>query len=511
MSEHSSFDEERVNEAFRKVRNRLRKHYPEEIILACVKKLNEHPQDGIEHLRMYPAWRLLLLVKWTFTYGDYLSPNRRPLNVRDFNYLLNLMHDLAGCLRTPSEYENIFLFFRNMAFQQFWLQHELNLADFARQSVLFGRLDKGHPFQQRFADRCGMSIPNFIELAMILMTRFTVEKEMSVTTEWFKPVADKYETGTIQRFLDLLSKDFKSLRALLLAKQQRDHKVSYEAYEKTSLREIPLLKHNSKYYPFSAELLARCVETFIYDTLRSDDPEDFMDKFGPIFERYVGSSISNIKMTFFSERELMQTLRGSGKLVDYLLIDKDAKVFIDAKGVEMSYLGMVGHQPGVIKDRTRDSVIRGIQQGFETAKRLEGIDRINGTEIGKSDNYLIVVTFKDLFVGNGADFYEYVAKDTLNRLVSQTGGKVPIPFEHMYFMSIDDFDLLAGGVTKGEMGLVRTLDHAAKADASPQTKKFTFGQHIYDICPKAQPPKWLVDEAKYILDRCSLRFGQIHN
>jgi hypothetical protein len=298
---------------------------------------------------------------------------------------------------------------------------------------------------------------------------------------------------------------------LFLAKEQRAHKFSYEAYEKTSLRETPLLKHNSNYYPFSVELLARCVETFIYDILRGDNPEDFMDKFGPIFERYVGSSISNMNITFFRERELMNTLRGSGKLVDYLLIDKDAKVFVDAKGVEMSYLGMVGHQPQVIKDKTRDSVIRGIQQGFETAKRLEGIDRINGIEIGKADNYLIVVTFKDLFVGNGVDFYEYVAKDTLNRLVSQTGGQVPVPFEHMYFMSIDDFDLLAGGVAEGKIDLVGTLEHAAKADASLQTKKFTFGQHINDICPEAQSPKWLVDEAKYILDRCSLRFNQAHS
>ena len=41
------FSEERVNAAFRRVRNRLRKHFPLEIVLACIKKLNEEPTDHI--------------------------------------------------------------------------------------------------------------------------------------------------------------------------------------------------------------------------------------------------------------------------------------------------------------------------------------------------------------------------------------------------------------------------------------------------------------------------------
>jgi len=268
----NNFNEERVNEAFRKVRNRLKKHFPLEIVSACIKKLNEQPTNRIQHLRMYPPWRLLLLIKWTFIYGEYLSPHRRRLTVNDFNYLLNLMHDFEGRLRHPDEYENTFLFFRNMAFQQFWLQHEFNIANFARQSLLFGRLESGHPFKRMFIEKCGVSIPEFIELAMMIMTRFTVEKQMSVTSNWFRTVADKYKAGAIQKFLDLLSIDFDSLREKVAKEKQPKRKISYEAYEKTPLRVNPLLKHDSRYYPFSPELLARCLETFIYDTLRSDAP-----------------------------------------------------------------------------------------------------------------------------------------------------------------------------------------------------------------------------------------------
>lgn len=507
MEEISNFREERVNEAFRKVRNRIKKHYPLEIISACIKKLNEQPEDRIQHLRNYPPWRLLLLIKWTFLHGEYLSPYRKKLTVNNFNYLLNLIHDLEGRLRFPSQYENILLFFRNMAFQQFWLQHEFSMVDFARQSLLFGRLENSHPFKRKFTEKCGVSLTEFIELAMMIMTRFTIEKQKSVTTNWFRTVDSKYEEGTIQKFLDLLSIDFDALREKLIAGKQPNRKVSYEAYEMTPLRETPLLCHASKYYPFSLELLARCLETFIYDKLRSDDPNDFMNKFGPIFEKYVGRSISNTKTKYFTEKELAEILPGEGKLVDYLLIDKGNKVFVDAKGVEMSYLGMVGHQPDIITDKTRSSIVKGIQQGFETARRLKNVKRIGEIEIGNGSNYLIVVTFKNMYVGNGTDFYEYVAKDTLNRILGQGGNIASIPFDHMYFMSIGDFDLLTGGIASGEIDLIQILEHAINSDKLPESKKFDFGQHIYDKYPKTKQPEWLIDECKYILECCSLRFN----
>jgi len=507
MLTKSNFNEERANGAFRKVRNRIKKHLPLEIISACIKKLNEQPKDRIQHFVTYPPWRLLLLIKWTFIFGEYLSPYRKPLTVNRFNHLINLMHDFAGCLRLPSEYENIFLFFRNMAFQQFWLQHEFNMANFARQSLLFGRLGNGHPFKRRFAEKSGILLTEFIELAMMIMTRFTVEKQMSVTANWFRTVANKYEEGTIQKFLGLLSIDFDALREKLIAGKQANRKISYEAYELTPLRETPLLYHASKHYPFSPELLARCLETFIYDTLRGDEPNEFMNKFGSIFEKYVGKSISNTKTKYFTEKELADILPGKGKLVDYLLIDKGNKVFVDAKGVEMSYLGMVGHQPDIITDKTRSSIVKGIQQGFETARRLENVERIGEIELRKGNNYLIVVTFKNMYVGNGTDFYEYVAKDTLNKIIGQSGNMASIPFEHMYFMSIDDFDLLTGGIASGEIDLIEMLEHAVKSDTLPESKKFDFGQHIYDKYPKTQAPVWLVDESKFILDCCRLRFN----
>lgn len=496
------FSESRVRDSFRKVRNRLRKHYPEEIILACIAKLNERHYDSIQHLRLYPPWRLLLLVKWTLLYGEYLSPSRRALNDRDFRYLLGLMRDLEGNLRLPSEYDNIFLFLRNLSFQQFWLQGDLDMAGFARQEILFGQLPDNHPYRKSFEHEFGVGIPSFLELAMMLMTRFAVEKQSSVTLQWFSPVIDKYGDGAIAKFLNLLSADVDSLRTGLKDIESTPTRVSYEVYEKTPLRHTPLLKHDEQFYPFSAALLARSMETFVYDRLRRKNPSAFMDKFGPIFERYVGHSLRKAGLPSLSERDLRESLEGSIKLVDYVVVDGGCNVLIDAKGVEMSYLGMVGHEPEQIKDRTKDSVVKGIKQGFDTASWLANLDSIKGTRLGKK-NYLLVVTYKDLFLGNGKDFHDYVAGPTLDRLTEEYAGIPPIPYEQMYFISIDDFDLMMGGIASGAIGLIGTIEAAISADANPVTKKFTFQQHIREISPSIRPPKWLSEECRDILTRCA--------
>lgn len=497
--------EERANAAFRRVRNRLRKHFPKEIVAACINKLNEHPDNKIGHLRSYSPWRLLLLIKWTFVYGDYLSPKRKRLTTYHFNYLLNLMHDFEGSMRLPTEHDSLLLFFRKMAFQQFWLQHELSVTALARQSILFASLEANHPFQTQFLEKAGVPISEFIELSIMLTTRFFIEKKKSVSVEWFKTVNKSFRQGTIESFLNFLSSDFDSLRDHLIQSEQVGKKPLYEAYENTPLAATPMLKHGLEYTPFSPYLLVRSLETAIYDTLKADDRAKFMERFGGLFERYVENSISATGLPFLNENHLREALPGNGKVVDYLLIDEDAAVFIDSKGVEMAYLGMVGYQREIIKDRSKDSVLKGIQQGLETAIRLKAVQHIGQLTFPKSKNYLIVVTYKDLFLGNGTDFYQYVAKDTLDRIVA--GYKdIQIPFEHMYFMQIEDFDLLMGSVASGESRLKDILELAVKSDGHPSTKKFTFDQHIWEACPDAKPPTWLIAEAKSITNRCVARF-----
>jgi hypothetical protein len=414
---------------------------------------------------------------------------------------MNLMHDLEGHLPLPSQIGDVLLFFRKMAFQQFWLQHRLNLADFARQSILFGKLNQEHPFQKSFEEKTGITISEFMELAIMLVTRFVATKEIWIDKDWFRSASEYYGDGTAQRFLDCLSSDITMLKTILIRDSSR-HSTQHEIYEKTPLRNTPLFKIQGRYFSFSRELLARSLENKIYDTLRSDNPGEFMNKFGPIFEKYVGETISKTGLPVVNESDLRKVFPES-KVVDYLLVDNGTNIFIDAKGVEMAYLGMVGHQPEIITDKTRDSILKGIMQGFETAANIKDLNMISGIPLGKNNSYLFVVTYKDMFLGTGQDFYESVAKATLNEIVAKFDGVPPISYDHMYFISIEEFDLLVSAICSKQIALNDFLVRVVQNDAAFQTKKFTFDQHIFEFFPDVQPPDWLIEESNKIRNRCA--------
>jgi hypothetical protein len=505
MNQAANPSDSRAYSAFKRVRNRLRKNYPEDIVLACISRMMRPDASSIEEMRRYQPWFLFLLIKWTLLYGEFLSPRRRRLELRDFNYLVNLMHDLNSAVRQPSEYDNIFLFLRNVAFQQFWLQEVLAAPRLSRQSIMFGHLVQSHPFGSEFFDQIGITIEDFIQLGIILLTRFfDPQSQVFVTEGWFTSVEQGYGADTVQSFLVAVSLDLDSVQRYLKELESTPHSVSYQFYEQTPLKRYPLLKHDGKYFCYSRNLLFHALQTFVYDTLRSKDPGAFMQKFGKdIFEQYVERSLSYIGVPFLTEKKLRNHLGEDGKLVDFLLVDDDMHVFVDAKGVEMGYLGMVSHRPEVIQDKTKSSILKGIAQGYDTARRLSNIQHIGGLSVGAKDNYLLVITFKDLYVGSGQDFYEYIAKE--DEIVKEYGNRHWIPFENMYFLSIDDLDLFAQCIRAGKVGLAEGLRKAVEADKHPSTKRFVFRQHVFEVCPDGKVPRYLEDEFISISDHIKSR------
>jgi len=488
--------------AFKRIRNRIRRHFPEEIIFACIEKLHCRDKTSIKELTQFPPWYLLLLIKWTILNGDFLSPERRRLSSKDFTYLINLIHDLNGWVRLPSHYDNTFLFFRNVAYQQVWFQEE-NYPRLARQSLMFGNLNKEHPFRDAFFKKIGLTIEQFIQLATITFSKFLEKDEPFITTDWFKSVRRTFPPNTIDIFLSTICSDIDHLRAFLTEKQKKSRDISYEFHEQTPLKYYPLLNYKDKYYCFSKEVLYHAFQDFIYDTLRSEAPESFMNKFGGIFESYVNKGLLYSGVNFIDEKRLKEKIAADGKIIDFLLIEDDANVFIDAKGVELAHLGMVSHKSEVVQDKTRSSVIKAITQGYETAISLDAMPNTHHLISGKV-NYLLVVTYKDLYIGNGQDFYENIAKDKLDRII-QEKGKNWIPFENMYFISIDDFELLIQCAKDRNMGISGLLRKAVKADSTPENKKLIFRDHVYSECENAKIPEYLNEEFDKIFSQIEQR------
>ena len=182
--------------------------------------------------------------------------------------------------------------------------------------------------------------------------------------------------------------------------------------------------------------------------------------------------------------------------------------YIDAKAIEATYIGEVSEELDHIVQRA-DSVIKGIDQAYSLAKRLEGVGQIRDIRLGEpSERFLLIITYKDLYLGCGRDFYDYLAKDKLDEISNRHGGKNWIPFENIYIVSIEDFDLFAQAIHSGYIGMAECLRRVVAADSTSvfDQRKFTLRQHLYEIIGDLTPPAYLDDEFAEMIERARSRF-----
>jgi hypothetical protein len=278
--------------------------------------------------------------------------------------------------------------------------------------------------------------------------------------------------------------------------------VSYEFHEQTPMQRYPLLQRGEKFYCYSETLLSFSVQNIVYDIIRSVDIAKFMEKFGFVFERYIEDSINFCSLTFYTEAQLKQSLNPEEKLIDFVITETSSNVFIDAKGVELAYLGMISHLPNVITDKTRSSIIKGVEQYYSTVNQI-----INSgfMEVSNKENYLLIVTYKDLYLGNGTDFFEEVAKEKYQGFINKYPNCRLLKTQNIYFISVDDFDLLIEFLKTSDKTISDVLEYAVHSDKDYQTKRFVFRQHLIDLDKTLNNVSYLKEEFDKIADRCATK------
>ena len=251
MTNRQSYSEETYLAAFKRVRNQIRKYYAPDIILLALAKLHSHQQDDIESLRRQPPWFLLLLIKWTIVYGDFVRGKLRQLTNSDFNRIVNLMHDVDGSLRLPSDYNNSRMFLRGMVYQQFWHQEKPSRSGLSRQAILFRHLDISHRFRRWFNEQTKTEIDGWIDLSFMLLAGLLAEDRHSITGAYFAPVEGAYSSDEVTWFLKSISKTPEGLRRYLRGLEEEKRRDSSEFRERSPLIRFPLLELADGYYYYS--------------------------------------------------------------------------------------------------------------------------------------------------------------------------------------------------------------------------------------------------------------------
>lgn len=487
--------------AYKVIRNKFRMFDGPCLIGRCLEFLHLPYNKPLDYIYRTPS-SALLLIKWVLVDDEYLSPGRAVPSVAQARALINEVFQLSANLRMPGQNESLAMFIRTMAMSQLLYQRPSTIAQAARQMLYYDGLDETHYIPSQFRETTGVALHRFLYLAMGLHIAFVTETEprISISPQWFESVRLDGAEDEIRRFLGMLSAPLAEVRLRLLVrddqakKDKRATRPSSEFFELTPFVRTPLLPASSgEFKVIHPYLLENCLENFVYNKLREQETSRFMASFGLIFERYVGRAVRYLKLPHRTEDELKAMLaeKQSGKLVDFIVADGGANVFIDAKAAEMNYHGVVTHDPHMLAKLLDASLLKGIAQAEAVAHKLASLESSDAVFGDKPANYLILVTYARFDIANGNALAQCIGADHLANLLERSD-RFKIPLENMYFMTVEEFDSLAAQVHVGAIGLVEALERAKLADARPETAQFIFQMHLEQWGMAGRVPDYLV-------------------
>ena len=332
---------------------------------------------------------------------------------------------------------------------------------------MFGNLSKDHPHYVMFKQITKLSVDDFIDLSTylvyeILNSKNRSRKKIPIFAETFSRIESAYGSKTIRDFLDSISKTLADGRTLLQQRSKYYDNITEEYFEQSPLMRYPLIKVGDTYLVISEILLKTALSTFVADVLRDHDTQWLMRRFGGMYEELLNSSLSSIGVDFVTENDLVQHFghRRGRKFVDFVVSDKGCNIFIEAKGVSLRWDVMVTDIPEKIAERSETSIEKGIRQAYNLAANLLPGTSIGGIEVGSGDNYLLLVTFKDTYLCNGQFYYNNIDSVVIDEIIANEGKGELIPLSHIFFISVDELEILLGQIAHGPKTLSEWLSSA---------------------------------------------------
>jgi hypothetical protein len=463
---------------FKPIRNRIKKYAPFSVIGECVRLLHSSDLYDRGLITQYQPWNLLLIIKWCLLHGDFNDTSKPPVDRNNFNRIVNATMDLYGNTRLPTDYDTVQLFLKTIAFQQFWLHRQPDAGLLGRQKLLFASANTPESITRAFEDQTGLSVHQFLEPAFMLLSASIAAESPWFQRKFFSTIERGYPPRSVDIFLALMSADLHTLQRSIHEQDRRFSNFEYTLYEQTPLKRYPLLRLGDRFLCFSPGLLYAAIETFIYDILKEWNAEKFAAAFGPLLEQYVNRGLRRTKVPYCTERELQQLI-GQHQVVDFLLPDLEGNVMLEVKAVEMSALARVSPDAGVLARNLKTSAIKGIRQALSTANRLENLPDADRITAAGSPWFLLVITYKDLYLSTGENLLVGDARSEIERFIDECQiSRELLPFSHIYFVSVDEFDRLTHLMASEQAQVTAIMRRAVADNAKPSEKRFSFWQHL---------------------------------
>jgi hypothetical protein len=482
------------HDAFKPIRNLLRKYDSVSLAVEAATKLHEVEVRPVQEWRTWCPWLLLLLIKWGFEFGGSQFPPRA-VGEADLVKLINMLHDFEGVCGSPflgGSCSQPMKFLRTRAYQQFWLQAGFGAWDLVRDRVLFASLPPEHPFHARLTEHVGLAMDDFTELALTLWAWLN-ETPANIR---FSPDALfaslNIPAATKAAFIRTLALQPEDVTRFLAERSQKVTNYCFQLSEPSPLDQHPLLALGGDQLVYSKRLFQWTISHFFYDEARRTSGSEGAEVVARLLEQYVAESLSSVPLRFYSESELRPAFP-SRKVTDFVVPRDDFTLLVEVKASEMRPSVIVFPGNEQLVRELQDSVIKAAVQGYSLASDFTISSA--GLEIpNRSDFFLFILTYKDMYLGPGqAMWEEFLGEAVGSTLKSEGIDPRVIPPERIVVLSLREWDMLMSILRTDPTLLSRILNEMVVNNRSPMTVKFAFWQHL-DLYIPAQPELPYLDE-----------------
>ena len=460
------------NDVYKAWRNRARKYNLESIVHRALDVLCERETDRMRELEKAP-WLTMLMVKWVCQDRHPRPASLPSITPEQFDDLrqrlweLNVPLDMGTGDAMPLE-----LFMRRILRPQLGFQRGFSKG-FVREGALIAEHGENHPLRKLFKQKTGFDVLQFIDLSVAICNGIMAGKRV-LGDGYLTSLHSTYPQGVVSGFEHSVSRTLPELIEFCRSLPHARQKVASEYFEFPVLTRYPFFRKGDAMVCWHPAMLYRGLESFVHSILSEED-DRYMERFSRLFEQHVVAQAKNVPAQFLDEHALRQLIAPETQVPDGLLSFPGCNVFIESKAGLYRETVMTVGSSDIFRHMTKE-ITKAVRQSWATSVSLREERRAPPDVLDADTEYLLIVNNKELGVSKGTHFASIYPDGTLEYPNAET--ERLLPHNHIYVLSIDDFERLTNAAASGQIELPAFLASCVRDDEERQSARHLFEQHL---------------------------------
>lgn len=424
-------------------------------------------------------WIYCLTLEWVLEIKA--RPNAIEASARCVNKIINRVWNLQNSALKLNGSDDPIIEIRRMLIPQtrFQQDHKDRLIFLYRFIAIIELQSGKKTLCDQFEKQAGVSLAEFLLFATWLWVKLPFSNQYFVSYETvineLCPVLTPFKVihllkligGTISELQDIIQHVRPSERVLNPS----------EYFDEPALVVKPVFLLEKGISTPQAHVLSIGVSEFVMRTLKAAEPGRFKDTFTKLYEKYTSELLSLHNLQAVHESTILTWYKEagiSGKVADFLIQNDESSILIDAKGVEPKTSMLTSGSSAYIKDKLKDSLIKGVTQIAECAEKLSLLKKI---DVDLENRFGLVVTHQEHFISDAEKLIELCAGSSVS-LRDLIEGK--LLSKNIMFCTIADLEKILSICDATKTALSDVLKFCADRQSDLKTRRFTFEHHIQE-------------------------------